>query len=192
MDAELYKLTLDVISDAIKILGPASITGFLVYKQSKAQLDLKIKELDKNNEFKAREKIFDFHKGKLKDVQSSIDSLSSELGQFLGMSAADQDDELKFNNFINRHIANNIKNLPFEIDHVYKELKVYPSDFERELVRIKEELDKAKTLVVPTSPQMVQSTITDLLSIYGFLAHCVRGIIEKDAMLTFKPYIKNV
>lgn len=94
MDAELYKLTLDVINDAIKILGPASITGFLVYKQSKAQLDLKIKELDKNNEYKAREKVFDFHKSKLKDVQSSINSLSSELGQFLGMSAADKDDEL--------------------------------------------------------------------------------------------------
>ena len=65
MGPELYKMTMDVVSDAIKILGPALITAVVGYKAGKSQLLLKIEELNKNNEFKAREKIFDFHKEKL-------------------------------------------------------------------------------------------------------------------------------
>ncbi|MBA6390001.1 hypothetical protein H4J38_04305 [Colwellia sp. BRX10-3] len=189
MDIELYKLTLDVIGDAVKILGPASITGILVFHQSKLRLGLKIKELDKNNEFKAREKIFEFHKDKLNSVQLSIDSLSNELGHYLGMSVADQHNELRLNSFINRHITNNIKNLPFEVSHIHTELKKYPIDFDAELIRMDAEVENIHTLITPTDPQMVQSTITDLLSIYGFLAHCVRCLIEKEAISSFRPYI---
>jgi hypothetical protein len=52
MDPESYKVTMNVISDAIKILGPAIITAIVGYKVGKYQLLIKMKELNKNNEFK--------------------------------------------------------------------------------------------------------------------------------------------
>jgi len=53
---------LNVIDDAIKILGPALITGMVGYYSASIQFKSRLKELDKNNEFKAREHFYNFYK----------------------------------------------------------------------------------------------------------------------------------
>lgn len=53
---------LNVISDAIKILGPALIMGVVGYFSASIQFKTRLKELDKNNEFKAREHFYNLYK----------------------------------------------------------------------------------------------------------------------------------
>jgi len=53
---------LDVLDNAIKILGPALITGVVAYLTAKVQITSHLKELDKNNEFKARECFFNYQR----------------------------------------------------------------------------------------------------------------------------------
>jgi hypothetical protein len=53
---------LNVIDNAIKILGPALITGMVGYFSASVQFTTRLKELDKNNEFKAREHLYNFYK----------------------------------------------------------------------------------------------------------------------------------
>ncbi len=136
MNVELYKATMDVVSEAIKILGPAIITAIVGYKVGQSQLLLKIEELNKNNEFKAREKIFDFHKERLSKVDESIASLTEGLGQFAGMTLADMNDEMNFSLFINKYIVLHLNGLPFHLNHIKDELIKYPDEFNRELVRL--------------------------------------------------------
>lgn len=45
---ESYKLTMEVISEPVKTLGPAIITAILGYKSGQAQLKIKLEELNKN------------------------------------------------------------------------------------------------------------------------------------------------
>lgn len=191
MDIEITKMWLDILSDSIKILGPAAITGVLAYKTGKAQHDLRIKELEKNNEFKAREKLFDFHKGKLEENKEALANLANEMGQFAGMTAADRNDELKINEFVNGFISTYIDNLPFAIDHIQNEMKLYPGELEQEKEKLKEIAKASKKLTKPEVPGDVQSTITELMRIYSFLGHCIRMLIEKEAVEIFKPYTGN-
>ena len=52
--------TVGLISDAIKILGPAGIAAYATYRASKIQIDIKLKELDKTHEFTARQSLFQY------------------------------------------------------------------------------------------------------------------------------------
>jgi hypothetical protein len=74
---------LNVIDDAIKILGPALITGFVGYFSASIQFTTRLKELDKNNEFKAREHFYKFYKEQRissgEAAQQSLQTLSTLL-----------------------------------------------------------------------------------------------------------------
>jgi hypothetical protein len=191
MDPELYKLTLDVISDAIKILGPAAITGLVAYKAGRAQHELHLKELDKSNEYKARERLFDFHKGKLDENKAAMSSLANELGQFAGMTAADLKDDSKLNQFVRGHLSTYIDNLPFEVSHIKKEMQLYPGKFDQEDERMKDIETSIQQIKKPTDPTEVLETIHELFKIYGFFGHCIRMLIEFEAGNIFEPYLKN-
>lgn len=191
MGPELYKMTMDVVSDAIKILGPALITAVVGYKAGKSQLLLKIEELNKNNEFKAREKIFDFHKEKLAKADESIASLNEGLGQLAGISLADIDDELNFSSFINKYLVVYIEGIPFQLNHINDEMKQYSGEFPRESEQLRKYMVRSEEIERPGTPEDAHSTILELIEIYGFTSHCIRLIIEKEAIEIFKPYTRN-
>jgi len=188
MNAELYKAIVDVFSDAVKILGPAIITAVVGYKVGKSQLLMKIEELNKNNEFKAREKIFDFHKEKLAKVDESIANLNDGLGEFAGMTLADLDDEMHFSSFINKYLVVYINGLPFQLNQINDELKKYSDEFNREFERLQFCIKRSEDISKPKNPEEAQTTIVELIEMYGFASHCISILIEKEALEIFKPY----
>ncbi len=191
MDAELYKLTLEVISDSIKILGPAIITAIVGYKAGQFQLKLRIEELNKNNEFKAREKIFEFHKEKLTKVDESISKLNDGLGQFAGMALADREDESMITSFVASHLTSYIEGLPFQLNHINDELKKYSNDMPREVALMSQYIKEAPEVKLPSDPEGVQRAIVKLLEMYGSCSHCLRLLIEREALEIFESYTNN-
>ncbi|MGB2519095.1 hypothetical protein [Shewanella algae] len=191
MDTELAKMILTVVSDAVKILGPATITAIVGYKAGKNQLSIRLEELDKNNSYKAREKIFEFHKEKLSVVDESISSLSEGLGRFAGMVMADFDDELNLSSFVSKYISGHIDGLPFQLEHVHSELKPYSGELKREYDQLVAYMKEAESISKPQTSEETHSTIVKLLEVYGFTSHCLRMLIEKEAMQIFKPYLSR-
>jgi hypothetical protein len=189
MDPQSYKATIDVISDAVKILGPAIITAIVGYKIGKSQLLMKIKELNKNNEFKAREKIFEFHKEKLVKMDESIKNLNEGLGHLVGMTLADLDDKMHLSSFVNKYIVVYINGLPFYLKQTYDELKKYSDEFNHELELLLDYKKRAEHISKPENPEDVQTTIVELIEIHSFANHCNRILIEKEALEIFKPYM---
>lgn len=188
MDPESYKVTMNVISDAIKILGPAIITAIVGYKVGKYQLLIKMKELNKNNEFKARDKLFEFHKEKLAKVDESISGLNEGLGQLAGMVMADFDNKLRISSFANKYLLVYINGLPFQLKQTYAELKKYSEECNQELDRLHLYLQRAEKVSKPENLEEAHTVIVELIEIYSFTSHCIRIIIEKEALEIFKPY----
>jgi len=191
MEPEIYKLMLEVISDAIKILGPALITGFIAYKTGRSQHELQLKELQKSNEYKAREKLFDFHKGKLEENNASMAVLANELGQFAGMTAAQIESETNLDKFVRGHLSTYIDNLPFQFSHIKKEMDKYPNEFDQEYERMAVIEKTALNFAAPKSSAEVLDLINELYKVYSFLGHCIRILIEVEASSIFEPYLKN-
>lgn len=75
----------NILSDAIKILGPAIITGIVGYMGARIQYKLKLEELKESHEFGAREHIFKVHTEKMKDLRESHRKVSEALGKITGM-----------------------------------------------------------------------------------------------------------
>ncbi len=57
MPSELLNLIQTVSLEAIKILGPAVIAAYATYRATAIQFESKLRELDKTNEFHARDRI---------------------------------------------------------------------------------------------------------------------------------------
>lgn len=56
MPSELLNLIQSVSLEAIKISGPAVIAAYATYRATAIQFESKLKELDKTNEFHARDR----------------------------------------------------------------------------------------------------------------------------------------
>ncbi len=87
MDPEVVKLFIPVLTDAIKILGPAAITGFVTWKIAKNQFGLKLKELESTHEFVAREHLFQYYKDREKQLVETYREFNSGLGKILGFAS---------------------------------------------------------------------------------------------------------
>lgn len=57
MPSELLNLIQSVSLEAIKISGPAVIAAYATYRATAIQFESKLTELDKTNEFHARDRI---------------------------------------------------------------------------------------------------------------------------------------
>ncbi len=57
MPSDLLNLIQTISLEAIKILGPAVIAAYATYRATTIQFESKLNELDKTNEFHARDRI---------------------------------------------------------------------------------------------------------------------------------------
>lgn len=191
MDPEITKIILSIVSDALKILGPAIVTGVVAFKTGKSQHILKLKELDKNNEFKAREKIFAYHREKIEENKVAVGHLGNELGQISGMLLGGGEEDADLSEFMNGYISVYLDKLPFDMALVKKEMELYPKEFEEEKVKIRKLSESIEGLKKPTDARSIHHVVTELLRTYHFLGHCIRLLIEKEAMEVFRPYVGN-
>ena len=191
MDPELYKMSMEVLSDAIKILGPAIITAVVGYTAGQRQMELKIEEVNKSNEFKARDKIFEFHKEKIASCDNSIGSLNSALLEYAGLTLADKDDELSLSSFVGRHLTLHIQGLPFQLEHINDELITCKDKLPKECEKMDRYMQSCLKLKAPESYDEIQESIMELLEIYSFASHCIRMMIEFEALEIFSPYTKK-
>ena len=191
MEIEIYKLIIGVVEDAVKILGPAIITAIVGYKAGKNQLMIKIEEIRSENQFRAREKIFEFRKEKLAKADQSIVTLNESLMQFVGLSLSDTEDASVFGGFINKHLSSHIEFLPFQLNHINDELMRYHDTYKRERDKMQGHIRKAKSIERPKNREEIISTIYELMEIYGFASHCLRILVEKEALHIFEPYTES-
>lgn len=180
MDKEIFQLLITNTADVLKILGPAIITGVVGYFAGKAQLEIKIHELEKSNEFKAKEKIFDYLKEKLSKSHESLAELEGSFGQIAGMS--DEDDTYEDNKFIYSQVANYVENLPYEIRNIRKGLNSYKENYTDELELVDKLEENYINIKVPTDHETLLNTINELIKAHRLIIHCFNALVENQAM----------
>lgn len=118
--------TLALISDAIKILGPASLTAFVTYKIAKTQMTIKLKELDKAHEFDARRHLFNHYKERSRQLLKSYKDLNNALGNLMGFtigySFGDKENAEKFVQTMSNTIRSFSTLAPMELRITKKEM----------------------------------------------------------------------
>src|SRR2546427_2053911 len=85
---------LTLISDAIKILGSALVTGITAYLIARVQIQSKVSEIVASGELKARESLFAYYRERGERLSASSKDFGAELGKMygrIGAASADGD-----------------------------------------------------------------------------------------------------
>lgn len=191
MDTEILRTISSISTDAIKILGPAAITAFVGFKAGKAQLELKIKEMESSNKFKAREHLFKYHKEWQSHISRRYDQLTETLGSIAGVMAADKDGEMGLNPFALKFFGSYIKSAPHDVEMAIRDLENYKEKYKLEYELLLEHKIQTYSLRRAGDIDTVFRTIADLIEIYGHLNRCAHLLVEEEAKKALKPYLKE-
>ena len=194
---ELLKV---VLPDAIKILGPALITGIVAYYTIRIQYKSKLEEMSGNQSFKAREHLLDYYKMKIADASKAANELNYTLGSILGSAtainltndaASDQDFEIE-------DIASNVSMVDmylelcdFEINTVLRDMEAINLSDMEEYHKLVTYLDVSKSLDASREFTQLKNNIMKLSEIYTFIARCGQLVLEAQIKHLFGSYVKE-
>lgn len=184
---------LAVISDAIKILGPALITAYVAYKATKAQMTLKLKEMDKSHEFGARKYIYNHYKERSRQLLKSYEGLNNGLGTLMGYtigySLGDKENAAEFMQTMSNTIRSFSTLAPMELRITKKEMEKKRLHDTSEFAELDSYIEKVKNLNQEDSMSALQKNIVFLLEIYAYLYYCQQLLLEKESDKIFQKYL---
>jgi len=194
MEPTTIELIKTVTTDAIKILGPAIIAAFATYQVSKAQFELKLRELEKSHEFGARDKLFNYYKERKKELEKSFNDLNGTFGQTLGLTIGSDGTMDEFTKKIFEGSSEMVKMyskfVPHEIDKAIHEMEKRNLIDSKEYKKLKEFNDEDFTIEEINDFQSLQKNIFMLLEIYYYLHSSIQLILEIEMEKAFEKYIK--
>ena len=197
MEVEVAKVIETISIDAIKILGPAIIAAFATYKATKTQYEIKLNEITKSHEFKAREHLFDYYKERQIKLSKSHEELKNVLCQLLGMSISASD--YKGNNSIGKLVdsfagASSLYSglAPFEIETTLRDFESKGLSETREYAKLQSYTDKLKDIQKPEDYPSIKNNVFILLEVYSFLERCNQMLLEAQIENLFSNYVSKV
>lgn len=183
----------ELISEGVKILGPALIAGCAAYFAASLQFKATLAQIREANEFAARQHLFDYYKDKQKQLSESYNELSNTLGQVLGVNAAvlkDEGDE-SIQNMVSGFdsIAQlHLDAASFEISLALRDMRSKKLEGLEEFERLASRKQSLDGLHLGDDFESKKATVLSLLELYGWLKRCNQLLLEKEMDLLFSKY----
>ncbi|MES2190802.1 MAG: hypothetical protein V4454_11795 [Pseudomonadota bacterium] len=193
MSPEEIALVQTVSLEAIKILGPAIVAAYAGYKAASVQIEVKLRELDKNHQFQARENIFSHLKDRLTHIDEQTERLNADLGRMLGFAAGCQDfdhsaETNEFVELMTGAMKSVAKLAPLEATVLLNDMRISGLASSHEFEAL-----SAQTFQLefdgPASYLQLKANVLKLLETYGLLGVCTRLLLQKQMERVFAPYL---
>lgn len=186
----------DIVVDAIKILGAASITAYAAYRVAKIQLDLKIKELKSSMEFGAREHLFKYYTDRQNKLNDSYKELSQSLGSTLGNTSGFviiagkefPEDSKELFKLLNGYANFYKKVIPTEIDIAIRDMEKNGLIDTTEYLRLIEYKKQIGDFVHENTIDSFQECLFSVLGVYYCLQQCNESVLEKRIEEVFEAF----
>lgn len=193
MDPLQIDLIKTVSLEAIKILGPAVVAALTGYWAARLQYVSKLKELERSNEFNARQQLFDYYKNQQAKLAERHKELADGLGQVLAFAAVADDDEknTKIVKAFMGTVSTYISIVPFDIDMTRRDMKTKGLEATDEYQKLGEYHDSSLNLKSGESFETTQANVYILFEIYSFLERCNQLLLERQMEGLFSKYMKN-
>ncbi len=195
MAPEIISLVQTVSLDAIKILGPAIIAAYAAYRAGAIQLEVKLRELEKNHQFQARENIFTHLKDRIAHIEKEEAKLNLDLGRIMGeatsMFSEENSSSRDFVELMSMGIRSASRLVPFEINSILDEMRVSNLASSREFKLLLSRHDDQVHLTQPASFEQLRSSILVLMETYNILSLCARLLLQKQMERVFAPYLAD-
>lgn len=185
-----------LISDAIKILGPAALTAYVAYKVAEIQTDQKIKEIQLAQDFEARKLLFDLLLRRLDSIREETEKLHSAMGLIMGNLAATEDlakdsfkEVFKVHCELIRHTAENMVDELSTIKIEMEEKRLTDKKIWKELPSF---IELVKSIQCTADMDSIRTNIFILLKVSSFQKTCTEFLIENERKTLLKKYLKDL
>jgi len=183
-----------VLSDAIKILGPAAIAAFVGYKAAIVQMNSKLKELENNHEFEARKHLFNYYKEQKHRLEKDSQRVIGEIGELSGFLAGSTAEREEENGAMLQRIADVVRNesrrLLQEVIIAKKELEKNTLNGTAEYNKLDAYAEEVRSFKHENVLSIIQNNLFTISVIYNHLYYCNHLILEKEGDKIFNKYLK--
>ena len=138
MELEIVLAIKEVALDFIKIVGSATVAALAAYKTASYQSKQKMAEIEKKDQFKAAEMVFDIQKSAFEDVAIGYKSIAGNIFEIRGtIIGGGEIDELCSGYAKMMEVYTH--KLPFSIRKMYREFSKYKDEYQEEYEELENE-----------------------------------------------------
>lgn len=176
----------DILSDAVKIILPATITAIVVYKITKTQMNVKIKEMIKTHEFDSREHLFNYYKERSRRLLKKHDKLNESLGRLMGFaigySSVAEEDAIEFLKRVGVTVRNFSRVVLMDARITKKEMEKNGLNDISEFSELDSYIEEVRKIDPSDNLSALQKNIVTLIEIYSHLHYCQQLMLEKQVI----------
>jgi hypothetical protein len=195
MEPATIELIKTIATDAIKIPGSASIAAWATYRASKAQFELKLKELESTHQFTAREHLFRYYKERqtqlAQDYAKLKKSLEGDLGFVAGFTESLGDENSGLVKIMAEYVEFYSTIAPAEIDVTMRDMEKNDLAKTSDYDKLKSYKDKISNLNTQKTFRTLQKNVFVILEVYHFLQHCNQMLLQAQMERMFGKYLEG-
>jgi len=197
MSLEVLNLIQTVSLEAIKILGPAVIAAYATYRATTKQFEYKLKELDKTNEFHARDRIYSYLKDRIAKVDADTAKLNEEIGRLLGSIAETKSGEPPtrqmedFTQVLGGGMLTTAKVVSLDINSLLLDMRFAKLEDSKEYTALKAYEKFTDQQVGHASFEELKRSLFLLLEIHNTMEICMRRLFHQQMSGVLEVYIKQ-
>jgi hypothetical protein len=184
----------DVLSDLIKMLLPATITAIVVYKVTKAQMSMKLKEINRSREFDSHEHLFNYYKERSRRLLKKHDKLNESMGRLMGFaigySSVAEKDAAEFLKRVGSTIRSFSRVALMDARITKKEMEKNELNNISEFSELDSYVDEVGKIDPSDNLSALQKNIVTLIEIYSHLHYCQQLMLEKHVIKYSKEDMK--
>jgi len=197
MPPDLMHLIQVISLEAIKVLGPAAIAAFATYRVTAIQFESKIKELDKTNEFHARDRIFAYLTERIAKVDADFAKLNEEIGRVLGFTLGGNGGEQsakqmqEFIEVLGGGMMTLARGVSLEVNSLLQDMRDARLATSEEIAALQEHQKFSYQQVRYGSFEELKISLFLLLNIYNTMGICMRRLLNQEMSGVFDDYVKK-
>jgi hypothetical protein len=192
---EILAVIQTVLLEAIKVLGPAAIAAYFTFRATSVQYESKLRELERGNEFSARDRLFSLYTGRLKELDEETEKLNSAVGQMIGMSSVSGDtptpDERRTLEALAGFARTTARQFPLQARAILKTMENHDLKESEEYTSLNALSAKGIELSPSPSYEELRAGLFSLLEAHHVLTGCTRTLLERNALMMFEQYVKT-
>jgi len=186
--------TAELLTDAIKILGPAAIASWATYRASKAQLELKLKQTKSTQEFGARQHLFRYYRERQEQLAKDYAKLRGSLEEGLGFATGLADTLGDKSGLLIQTMAECISTYsaitPSEIEVTARDMEKNGLAETPDYEKLKSYKGRISELKLDRNLESLRKSTFTIVEAYHFLQHCNSKLLQTQMEKLFGRYLQ--
>ncbi len=181
MDPNTLEVLKVVLTDTVKILGPASIAAYFTYKATKSQYEFRVREIERNQEFGAKEHLFDYYRDRQVRLEKRNQEATEGCTQLVvQVSAAKDEDDIDrvVLDVAESLLESGLRSSPLEFQRAKRDMERHGLAGSEGYLILEQHEEEISRLEVTRNPPDLAKALLKLIEAWSHAEYCNDDVLE--------------